>query len=344
MEYLLLETMHRSTSILRNKVGRKRLPIMQPVQLQKDYDLFFFMCQFPLDLSDLDRIQGWRERSGRAVAFLTETWSHFLPTTRPELKMLDKFDHVFLLNAASIPNVAKYTSTPCSFLATAADCLLSTPFPNPPERTIDVYSMGRRSTTAHEQLLRLARTDPSFFFVYDTIKHGIATDHAENRFLGASFIKRSKFFIAYNHDAVDLQSGHKKDFQERTLATRYFEGAAGGAVMLGSPVDTPEFRDCFDWEDALIEIPACPEDMGAILANLNSQPERLRRASVTNAVQSLRRHDWAYRWDEVLKTLGLDRSSLLQERLHKLEDLACAAENEASANGVFKQKSSIRVA
>src|SRR4028118_1475967 len=52
MEYLLLETMHRSTSILRNKVGRKRLPIMQPVQLQKDYDLFFFMCQFPLDLSD----------------------------------------------------------------------------------------------------------------------------------------------------------------------------------------------------------------------------------------------------------------------------------------------------
>lgn len=338
MEYLLGETFHRSTSVLRNKAGLKRLPTMQPVQLEKDYDLFFFMCQFPLDLSALDRIHGWRERSGKAVAFLTETWSHYLPTTKPELKLLDKFDHVFLLNAASIPNVAKYTSTPCSFLATAADCLLSTPFPNPPERTVDVYSMGRRSTAAHEQLLGLARADPSFFYVYDTIKHGVATDWAESRLLGASFIKRCKFFTAYNHYAVDLQSGHQKDFQERALATRYFEGAAGGAVMLGSPVDTPEFRRFFDWEDALIEIPADPEDMGAILADLNAQPERLRRASITNAVQSLRRHDWAYRWDEILKTLGLGRSSLLQERLHTLEALAGAAEAEAIANGVLKHE------
>jgi hypothetical protein len=253
-------------------------------------------------------------------------------------KVLDKFDHVFLLNAASIPNIARYTSTPCSFLATGADCLLSTPFPNPPERAVDVYSMGRRSTDAHEQLLALVRADPSFFYVYDTMKHGMATDLAESRLLGASLIKRSKFFIAYNHDAADLQSGHQKDFQERVLATRYFEGAAGGAVMLGSPVDTPEFQRFFDWEDALIEIPSRPEDIGAILADLNSQPERLRRVSITNAVQSLRRHDWAHRWDEILKTLGLGRSALLEERLHRLEALACAAEKEAIATGALKQE------
>ena len=36
---------------------------------------------------------------------------------RPHLKMLDQFDHVFLFNKASIPNVQAYTSTPCSFLA-----------------------------------------------------------------------------------------------------------------------------------------------------------------------------------------------------------------------------------
>ena len=326
--YLAGELAYRSLSQLRRGIGRTRYSTMQPVSPGKDYDLFFFMCQFPGDLSALNRVRGWRERSGKAVAFILETWSHQLHTAKAELRLLDKFDHVFVFNAASIPHLAKYTSTPCSYLAAASDCALATPFPDPPERTVDVFSMGRRSPHAHDQLIEIARANNAFLYVYDTSRHGEIINWAENRFLSASLIKRSKFFIAYDHTIVD-RGGISKNFAERSLSTRYFEGAAGGAVLIGSAPDVPEFHRFFDWNDAVIDIPAKPADIGAILADLNAQPERLQRSSIMNVTQSLRRHDWAHRWDEILKTLGLQRSSLLQERLDKLDSLARLADSRS---------------
>jgi Glycosyl transferases group 1 len=328
--YLIGELAFRSVSQLRRGMGLTRYSTMQPVRLKKDYDLFFFMCQFPIELSALKRIHGWRERSGKAVAFVLETWSHKLHTAKAELRLLDDFDHVFVLNAASIPHLAKFTSAPCSFLATASDCLLGTPFPDPPERTVDVFSIGRRSPHAHDQLIEMARASNSFLYVYDTTRQGIAINWAETRLLTASLIKRSKFFVAYDHTVVD-RGGISKDFNERSISTRYFEGAAGGAVMIGTAPACPEFERLFDWEDALIEIPANPENLSEILAGLSARPERLQRISTVNAIQSLRRHDWAHRWDEVLKALGLSRTKKMQQRLDELDELAYLTEN---ASGV----------
>lgn len=323
--YLGGELLFRSLSQVRRSLGLTRYAPIQRQPVERDYDLFFFMCQFPIDLASLDRFPGWRQRSTKAVAFILEPWSHLLHTARAELRLLNKFDHVFVFNPGSIRHLAEYAKTPCSYLASATDCLLATPFPDPPVRSIDVYSMGRRSPETHAQLVKLARASNAFFYVYDSSRHGATVDWADNRFMTASLIKRTKFFIAYDHTVVD-RGGINKNFQERSLSTRYFEGAAGGAVMLGSAPDCPEFAQYFDWDDAVIEIPVKPEDIGSILTRLNSEPERLERVSKTNAIQSLRRHDWAHRWDEILKTCGLPRSRLLQERLDRLESIASGAE------------------
>jgi Glycosyl transferases group 1 len=324
-EYLIGELASRSVSQLRRGMGLTRFSPIKRVKLKKDYDVFFFMCQFPIELSALKRIHGWRERSGKAVAFILETWSHQLHTAKAELRLLDDFDHVFVLNAASLSNLPKFTSAPCSFLATASDCLLGTPYPDPPERTIDVFSIGRRSPHAHDQLIEMAKASNSFLYVYDTTRQGTATSWAESRLLTASLIKRSKFFVAYDHTVVD-RDNIPKNFNERSMSTRYFEGAAGGAVMIGTAPSCSEFEQFFDWEDALIEVPADPQNLSEILADLNAQPERLRRISTANAVQSLRRHDWAHRWDEVLRTLGYGRTRMMQQRLDRLDELARLAE------------------
>jgi hypothetical protein len=176
----------------------------------------------------------------------------------------------------------------------------------------------------------MAKASNSFLYVYDTTRQGTAMSWAESRLLTASLIKRSKFFVAYDHTVVD-RGGISKDFNERSISTRYFEGAAGGAVMIGTAPACPEFERLFDWEDALIEIPANPENLSEILAGLSARPERLQRISTVNAVQSLRRHDWAHRWDEVLKALGLSRTKKMQQRLDELDELAYLAEN---ASGV----------
>lgn len=153
----------------------------------------------------------------------------------------------------SIPALRQYTSTPISFLPSACDTLLSCPYPEAPPRSIDVLSLGRRMPELHTKLSALAAHDGNFFYVHDVLKAGAVTDWAEHRAQSAAMIKRAKYFIAYDF-TVDT-TGVFKGVRKNALATRYFEGTAGGAIVLGSRQHCPEFDDHFDWPDAVIELP-----------------------------------------------------------------------------------------
>lgn len=314
-----------SVSGARRVLGRSRLSRLQSEPVREKYDLFFYVCMNPNSLAELQSIRGWREQCGKAAVFILETWSSQLARDKAHLKLLDDFDHVFIYNRASIPNVKQYTSAPCSFLAAGADCLAASPFPNPPERCIDVYSMGRRLASAHEQLFDMARQG-EIFYIYDAGGGLHVYDFAQARFLTLNYIKRSRYFTAYSLDA-----GPKalESVGEQAIATRLFEGAAGGSVILGTPPRAPEFLELFDWPDAVVEIPAEPEDMRAIYHELEAQPERMNRARFMNATQSLRKHDWVYRWEHILRTLGFDNPAGVETRKNALKTLADRAEAEA---------------
>lgn len=314
--YLTGELLARSYSQIRSTLNLSRHAPGARDHVAQDYDLFFFMCQFPLELSCLNRISGWRERSRLAVAFILETWPHLLRASAPDLRVLNKFDHVFVLNARSVDDLRKMISTPCSFLPTAADCLAASPYPDPPPRTVDVYSMGRRPSVVHEQLIDHARRNARFLYIYDVMQHGTILNWRDSRLLTSSLIKRSKFFLAYD----------PRNTAGDALSTRYFEGAAGGAVLIGSAPPCPEFASCFDWDDAVVEIPADEQRLPALLERLSSDPDRLAAISKRNAIECLRRHDWAHRWDAILGVLGLERSALLTARLGSLDALAAHAE------------------
>jgi hypothetical protein len=306
-----------------HSLGLGRSTQLKPVAVEEDCDLFFYVCMNASHLADLKAIRGWRKRSRKAAAFLFETWSSHVHYNRAELRLLDEFDHVFLFNKASIPNVQKYTSAPCSFLPAGTDALLATPFSSNPLRSIDVYSMGRRSEPAHGQLLEMAQHG-EIFYVFDVGSGLQVKDFWQARFLTLNYIKRSRYFIAY-----DLKVGPKasESAGEEALPARLFEGAAGGAVMLGTKPKCPEFDELFDWPDALIEISATPDDMRRILADLDRDPERLAVASFRNAYESLRRHDWSYRWQDILEKLGFEPTDGVRSRIAKLNALADSAES-----------------
>ena len=323
--FLAADLTFRLASAVTTFAGLPRIPSIKPTPVTKDYEFFFYMCQFPNDLANLRNLKRWRKRSKKAAVFILESWSSLFHTTRGELGLLDDFDHVFVLNKSSVPKIAAYTTTPCTFLATAADCLQASPFPASPRRDVDVYSMGRRPPVIHDQLLRQMQ-DEGRFYVYDVWKHGIVPDWRSSRLLTMNLIKRSKFFIAYDHTvASGLKIG--KAGEERSLSTRYFEGAAGGAVMIGSKPECAEFQEYFDWDDAVIDMPLDVDDIGQFLRTLERDPERLDRISMTNAIQSLRRHDWAHRWAQVLETVVLQATDRLQHRLDRLDRTADAAQS-----------------
>jgi hypothetical protein len=338
--YLFGELFYRSQSQLLRKLGKPGQSNMQPVKVDRDYDMFMFMCQFPVELTALGRIEDWRKRCGKAVAFILETWSHVHESTKTELALLNQFDHVFVLNRECIPNLRKYVTVPISFLSTATDSLLSTPFPENPERFVDVFSMGRRSVPIHEKLVALAGADNHFMYSHDTSKQGAITNWHEHRLMTANTIKRSKYFIAYNHAVVD-PSSESKNFKEQALSTRYFEGTAGGSVVLGSAPGCQEFSEYFDWEDAVIDLPEDVADLRAFLNDLDAQTERMERARISNAAQCLKRHDWAHRWAQILDTLGLERTAKLESRLDKMASIAENAER--AIGGAARQRSQMAI-
>ena len=57
------------------------------------------------------------------------------------------------------------------------------------------------------------------------------------------------------------------------------------------------------------------------IAELDAQPERLERISRRNVANCLLKHDWSYRWRDILATFDLKPSQAMIERekyLHQL--------------------------
>jgi hypothetical protein len=81
----------------------------------------------------------------------------------------------------------------------------------------------------------------------------------------------------------------------------------------------------------VIEVPPESSDIAAIIDCLNAQPERLERLRQTSATRCLMRHDWVYRWERILSTVGMTPLPQLHDRKSRLSDIAAAAVSYAPA-------------
>jgi len=323
---------NRLVSGFRKGLRLKNAPTVEPVDVNTDYDLFVYMAWSPQALVELARIRNWRQRCSKAVVIIHELWARTIERDRKYLKLLDPFDQVFLFHPASVVGVQKHTRAPCSFMPAGTDCLIRTPYPSTPNRVIDFYSIGNRPQVLHKQLVGLAEKQ-QIFYLYDSLASSDSRmrDWREHHLLVANNIKRSRYFIAFNPAAIaTFKVDERKN--EQVLPYRLFEGAAGGTAMIGEAPECPEFDELFDWPDAVIKVPASPDNVEVVLEELESKAARIERVRHTNAIQSLRRHDWIYRWEKMLDAVGLKPSPKSHERKLRLHQIADVA--EANLNGM----------
>lgn len=317
------DTLWRAASqVLHRTVGR-RLPSIAPPPPGEDSDLFVFLCPFLHDLNDLPRFDGWRRRARKSAVFVLESWSSRIAENRAAVRLLNDVDHVFLLVEDSLPAMRAVTTAPCSFLPVAADAVTFAPGLRPPRRVIDVYAMGRRAPAFHAGLRDLANAG-RIFYQHDTTRAGTVLDWRESRRMTADWVRRTKLFMAFDH-MVGNAGKAQEAASERALSMRYFEGAAGGAVMFGSAPPCASFKTLFDWTDALIEVPEAPADVADVILPLLADQDRLDAASRLNVANTLARHDWSHRWAEILSVCGLAPHRRWFERQATLEDMRAAA-------------------
>jgi hypothetical protein len=297
-------------------------PGLQPVVIERDYELFTYVCMNPADLIYLSAIKGWKERCRKKICFMGEFYAGWLKEYGFHLGLLKDFDHVVLCFSGSVGAVQSAVGKPCHHVPLGVDAFRFSPFPNPPVRCVDVYSMGRRVEAMHEALLKLA-AQRDCFYIYDTIPGPLVQprNHRQHRDLVANCARRSRFFVTYpaKVDAADETRGQSE------VGARFYEGAAAGAVLLGKAPTVPAFAKEFHWPDAVMDIGSTEQDLHAILASLRKDPERFERTSRLNAVEALRRFDWSYRWRELLGIVGIQPRSQLLERQRQLQQLADSA-------------------
>ena len=292
-------------------------PGVRKSRISRDYELFFAKFLTLRDLLSLNAVKEWRKRCRVAICWLAELWVSDVPECKGYAKILSQFDYVILNCSASVQPLQDLVKRPCVYVPPGVDAIKFCPYPNPPLRSIDVYSIGRKSQVTHKALLKMAQ-EKKIFYIYDTniaMQTALPTEH---RSLVANIAKRSRYFMVNSAKVTRPADTGGQD----EIGFRFFEGAAAGTVMIGTHPKTEAFQENFGWPDAVIHVPFGATNMSEILTEFDSQQDRMEQARKNNVAQSLLRHDWAYRWKAILDLAGLKPLDALADREERLKNLA----------------------
>ena len=296
-------------------------PGLKKVRLTQEYDLFLAVCQYTHDFVHINAIEGWEDKCKVSVCWIDELWLAELLDCEYWLHALKKFDYVFVSCLDTVETLSKVINKPCRWLPGAVDALRFSPYPNPPARAVDVYSLGRRCKEIHKELFKAAENE-SIFYLYDTFEGSLSDvyDHRQHRSLLSNVAKRSKYFMVAPGKVTS--PGETRGQEE--IGRRYYEGAAAGTVMIGQAPNCDSFRQMFPWPDAVIKIHPDGSDVLGVIQRLERVPEQVLAISQRNAAEALLRHDWMYRWKEILRIAGLSplpEMAARERRLRKVADL-----------------------
>lgn len=300
-------------------------PGIPKIRIKGSYDLFFVVCQFPKDLLHIENVEGWRNHYKTSICWLNEIWVSEIYKYRYYLKILSKFDYVIVNLSQSINAINEIIGGKCFYLPFGIDAILFCPYPKAPQRCIDVYSIGRRAEETHQALLRMVKEN-KIFYVYDTIDGDQVINPNQHRLLFANMAKRSKYFVV-NPGKIDSPDETRGQSE---IGNRFFEGAASGTIMIGECPKNEEFGKLFNWSGAVVHLPFGSSKIDTIINELDKEPFRQEQIRRNNMVQSLLRHDWVYRWETVLKTVGLGPLPGLLERKKRLDNLSKMVEKETN--------------
>jgi hypothetical protein len=92
--------------------------------------------------------------------------------------------------------------------------------------------------------------------------------------------------------------------------------------MLGEPPDTEDFRNQFDWPDAVVRVPFDAPRISDVIEELDADPERCERVRRDSVVHALRKHDWAYRLLRILDAAAIPTPEALLRREAQLRSAA----------------------
>ncbi|MEM6597437.1 MAG: glycosyltransferase [Cyanobacteria bacterium P01_C01_bin.69] len=319
-------------------------PYIGTIDLHYEHEIYFVILDFPWSISSVNLLKNWRKKCRIAVCYVVEIWNADLPLMANLMPFFDQFDLICIGTFHVLGAIQKMAAPPCIFLAPGIDTLKFYANPQTDARNIDVCSLGRRSPVTHNALIEQA-AEESFFYYHELTNGSVlrVEDHQDHRTLVANILKSSRYFIT-NYAKADLPEHIDGEYE---IGYRFFEGAAAGTVLIGSPPKGEMFERYFDWENAVVPVEFDEPNIVEIIAELDAQPELVKQIQTNNVVNSLLKHDWVYRWEQILSELGMPATLEMNSRKMQLKEMADSllvslnSASEASAESSENQSSSV---
>lgn len=320
-EHGLPRKIYRTAKYITNSdcLAKAIAPFPKELTLDREYDLLFAVLDNPWQMHLLEAIAGWREKCRHTACYIAEMWQPDLNNWRLLKEPWQNFDRIFLGVTHLTDRLSKLIDRSVTYVPPAVDTLAFSPYPHPPQRSIDVCYVGRRSPQIHASLYRHSQEN-NFFYYYDTVKKQqlFIENPQEHRAKLISLFQRSRYNITYYAKFNSTQeTGGTQE-----IGYRFFEGAAAGTVMLGMPPAGKAFPYYFDWEDAIVRVDLSENDIIDAIAEFDRQPERVDRIRRRNVANSLLKHDWLYRWRDMIGTFDLKPTPAMLAREARLQNLA----------------------
>ena len=252
------------------------------------------ICPAPSNLASILLVENWRERYGRVVAWVFDSfWTNYIPRFARVSRV---FDHLFVTEQEDIDTWGNMLRAPVEWLPWGSD-VLRLGSANP-KRRHDLIRTGRQpseweddssSALACRSRQLTFQGRPPFF-----------DDATENERALMGFLSDAKFSLSFsNRVSPSVQTHPTREY----VTGRWTDALAAGAVVAGIPPCSKSVRSLL-WSEALLDLGTVnrSEGLEVIARAVGVWTPALARL---NYLRSLERLDWRWRFKRIADSLGI---------------------------------------
>lgn len=303
-------------SLVRRAVGSYR---KLPIQPQGQPSVLIVFAHLPDRLDLLEAVEQWRRRFDIVAAFVTDShWSWDRVA-----RLANHLDHLFVPIRETVEPIQATTGVATHLLPFAMDMLNHGSASD--DRTIDIASYGRQPRELHQALQqRFNQPGSARIYLHSPFGFRKPDDWQMDRLLFWKLLRRAQVAMAFD----TIVDGRRAVPHNCSIVTpRWFECLGSGCIVAGGRPRTSLFDELFDWPDSMIDL---PEDIDAAVERIESllaRPDELATMRRRNYRHMLARHDWRYRIDRLIRTLGITIPAPLKRELATLAERVRAVQH-----------------
>jgi hypothetical protein len=267
------------------------------------------ICPAPGSLASLLLVENWRNRFGRVVAWVFDSfWTTYIPRFA---RLTRVFDHVFVTEKDDLETWSSRIPAPVEWLPWGSD-VLRLGSANP-QRRIDLLRMGRQPSEWEDDLSSSVECQSRKLSFQG--RPPFLNDATQSELSLMKNLSEAKFTLSFSNSvSPNLQTHPDREY----VTGRWTDAIAAGATVAGIPPRSKTASSLL-WPEALLDLQTVSRTEGLdVIARAVREWTPAR--ALLNYRRSLERLDWRWRFKKLSNALQLE-SCPLDAELMRLSEM-----------------------